>query len=203
MSRDRLLYQGRASIRIVTKGGKVIYIDPFAGEGYDIPADLILVTHEHFDHNKISLVEKKNTECRIIRSGDAIHDGIHEQFDLGYAKVLAVEAGNNPNHSVDECVGYVIVLESGVSIYISGDTSTTKDMDRIAKMKIDYAFYCCDGEYNMDMDEAEDVARKIGAKHSIPYHVTGDITNTFDRTRAEKFCVEGRMILEYGQEIEL
>lgn len=203
MSRDRLLYQGRASIRIVTKEGKVIYIDPFAGEGYDIPADLILVTHEHFDHNKISLVEKRNAECRIIRSGDAVHDGIHEQFELGYAKVLAVEAGNNPNHSVDECVGYVIVLESGVSIYISGDTSTTKDMDRIAKMKIDYAFYCCDGEYNMDMDEAVDVARKIGAKHSIPYHVTGDITNTLDRTRAERFCVEGRMILEYGQEIEL
>lgn len=203
MNRDKLLYQGRASVRIVTRKGMVIYVDPFAGDGYDMPADLILVTHEHFDHNKISLVEKRNHGCRIIRSEDAVRDGVYKQFDLGYAKILSVEAGNNTNHSVDECVGYVIILESGVSIYISGDTSTTGDMNRVAQMGIDYALYCCDGEYNMDIDEAMNVARKIGAKHSIPYHVTGDITDTFDRARAEEFCVEGRMILEYGQEIEL
>ena len=203
MSRDKLLYQGRASVRIETRGGVFIYVDPFAGNGYDKPADLILVTHEHFDHNKISLVEKRNTGCRIIRSGDALHDGVYEQYDLGYAKVTAVEAGNNPNHSVDECVGYVITLESGIIIYISGDTSATKDIDRVANMNIDYALYCCDGEYNMDIDEAMDMARRVGAKHSIPYHVTGDITDFFDRKRAEMFCVEGRMILEHGQEIEL
>lgn len=200
MSKDKIMYQGRASVRIVTRDDKVIYVDPFAGDGYDVPADLILVTHEHFDHNKVELVKKMNPGCRIIRSGDAVGQ---DQFDLGYAKVVVVKAGNNPNHSVDECVGYVIVLRSGVSIYISGDTSTTDDVDRIAKMGIDYAFYCCDGEYNMDIDEAMDVAKKIGAKHSIPYHVTGDITDTFDRARAEKFCVSGKMILDYGQEIEL
>lgn len=37
-----LLYQGQASIRIVTDEGKVIYIDPYAEDGYDLPADLIL-----------------------------------------------------------------------------------------------------------------------------------------------------------------
>ena len=37
---------GQACIRIVTGEGKVIYIDPYAGEGYELPADLILVTHD-------------------------------------------------------------------------------------------------------------------------------------------------------------
>ena len=40
-----LLYQGHGSLRIVTSDKKVIYIDPYAGEGYDLPADLILVSH--------------------------------------------------------------------------------------------------------------------------------------------------------------
>ena len=35
---DRLLYQGHGSLRIITKEGKVIYVDPYAGEGYDLPA---------------------------------------------------------------------------------------------------------------------------------------------------------------------
>ena len=42
-----LLYQGHGSFRLSTDGGKVIYIDPFASEGYGVPADLILVTHQH------------------------------------------------------------------------------------------------------------------------------------------------------------
>ena len=42
---SRILYQGHGSLRMTTGDGKVIYIDPYAGEGYDIPADLILVTH--------------------------------------------------------------------------------------------------------------------------------------------------------------
>ena len=48
-----LLYMGQASIRIVTETGHVIYIDPYAGNQYELAADLILVTHEHVDHNKV------------------------------------------------------------------------------------------------------------------------------------------------------
>lgn len=40
---ETLLYQGHGSLRFTTDGGKVIYIDPFAGEGYDKPADFAYV----------------------------------------------------------------------------------------------------------------------------------------------------------------
>lgn len=53
-----LLYQGHGSLRLTTDSGKVIYIDPFAGEGYDEPADLILVTHQNHDHNCTDLPAK-------------------------------------------------------------------------------------------------------------------------------------------------
>ena len=61
-----LLYQGHASLRIVTAEEKVIYIDPFAGEGYDLPADLILITHAHSDHTRTDLIKEQNPDCRII-----------------------------------------------------------------------------------------------------------------------------------------
>lgn len=104
-SYDELLFMGRASIRIKTKDNKVIYIDPFYGdEGYDLPADLVLITHEHVDHNNISKIKKLNTDCQIIRSRNALKNGEYETFDFDFAKIEAVEAGYNKNHSVFDCV---------------------------------------------------------------------------------------------------
>ncbi len=200
---DSLLYQGKASIRIVTRENKVIYIDPFMGDGYDLPADLILITHEHFDHNNLDKIKAKNDDCRIIRSKDAVVNGEHKVFDLGYAKVEAVEAGYNSYHNVNECVGYIITLSSGISIYVTGDTSITKQMPELAEKNIDYAFFCCDGIYNMGLDEAIEAAKMVKAKHSIPYHMTGSSTDDFDKVKADNFSVDGKLILETGADITL
>ena len=49
----KLLYQGHGSFRLTADDGRVIYVDPYKGKGYDLPADIILVTHNHRDHNQI------------------------------------------------------------------------------------------------------------------------------------------------------
>ena len=200
-SADRLLYQGHGSLRIVTAQGKVIYIDPYAGDGYDLPADLILVSHGHQDHNAVHLIRNRNEGCRIIEYTDALVDGEYKTFDLGFARVEAVAAGNNRNHDIRVCVGWLITLPSGVSVYATGDTSTTDQMAKLAERDIHYAFIVCDGKYNMDMDEAVRCAKLIQARHSIPYHMAPG--KLFDRRRAEKFDVPGRLILPAGEEIDL
>ena len=201
METATLLYQGHASLRITTREGKVIYIDPFAGEGYDAPADLILVTHSHPDHTQVDLIENRNPDCQTITYKEALAGGEHQTFELGYATVEATEAGNNKNHDIKECVGFILTLEGGVTVYVSGDTSTTEQMAALAERGIDYAFFCCDGVYNMDVEEASACAALVKAKHSIPYHMApGEL---FSQERAEMFQAEGRLIMAAGEEIAL
>lgn len=203
-AKGRLLYMGHASLRITSPEGKVIYIDPFAGQGYEPAADLILVTHSHYDHYNLDKVANRNPDCRIITWQEALSGGTHQTFDLGFASVEAVEAGNNQYHSLEECVGYIVTLTDGTSVYVSGDTSTTQQMASLAEKELDYAFYCCDGIYNMDLEEAAQCAELVGAKHNIPYHmIAADSGSLFDRSRAEQFDVPNLLIIEDGQEIEL
>ena len=197
----RLLYQGHGSLRIVTREGKVIYIDPYAGEGYDLKADLILVSHGHQDHNAVRLIQNRSEDCRVIYNTDALVNGVYKTFDLGYATVEAVQAGNNRNHDIKVCVGWLITLSDGVSVYATGDTSTTEQMAALAERDVHYAFFVCDGRYNMDMDEAIACARLVKARHSIPYHMAPG--SLFDEKRAALFDVPGRLILPAGEEITL
>ena len=195
-----LLYQGHGSFRITTAEGKVIYVDPYVGEGYDLPADLIVMTHQHDDHNQVSLITSRNPGCEIISEKEALKGGKHQTFDLGYVTIEAVEAGNK-NHDPKQCVGYIFTLSDGVQLYASGDTSKTKQMETLAKRKLDYTLLCCDGVYNMDVAEASECAALIGARHSIPYHMLpGEL---FNRERAEQFKAESRLIVAAGEEITL
>ena len=199
----RLLYMGHASLRIVTAEEKVIYIDPYAGNGYELAADLILVTHAHYDHNDVEKVENRNPDCRIITWEEALEDGKHQTFDLGFVTVEAVEAGNNKNHDIKECVGYVLTLSDGVTVYISGDTSRTEQMAQLDDKELDYAFFCCDGVFNMGLEEAAECAELVGAQHTIPYHIVPPDEGLFDKEKAEQFQVDNRLILAPGEETAL
>ena len=202
-SHASLLYMGQASLRITTPEKKVIYIDPYVGDDYEPAADLILVTHSHYDHNGVDKVDDRNEDCQIITWSEALSGGSHQTFELSYAKVEAVEAGYNRWHDVTECVGYIITLSDGTSVYVTGDTSMTEQMSQLSQKHIDYAFYCCDGVFNMDLDEAARCAELVGAKHNIPYHVLAQDGVYFDRSRAEQFKAPNRLIIDEGEEIEL
>ena len=199
-----LLYMGQASLRIVTVEGKVIYIDPYAGDDYDLPADLILVTHGHFDHCAVDKVQDRNEDCMVIAHGEAVVDGVHQTFYLGYVTIVAVEAGHNQWHDVSDCAGYVLMFSNGKSVYVTGDTSTTEQMAEMADMHIDYAFWCTDGVFNMGNDEAVRCAELVQAKHSIPYH--NDTSNSgmmFDPDAAEAFDAPNKLILLPGNELSI
>ena len=100
----KIKYMGQGTARIITEDNKVIYIDPYAGDDYSMAADLILQTHDHFDHSQLDLVSNRNQGCQIITEKEALVNGEHKTFDLPFVKVISVEAGYNKNHDVNKCV---------------------------------------------------------------------------------------------------
>jgi len=195
----KLLYQGHASFRIITDNEIVVYVDPFVGEGYNLPADIILITHEHPDHNKVELITRKEN-CSVLRAETMLIDEDYKHVQIGNLDIEAVPAYNK-NHDRNKCVGYVIHVD-GVKIYAAGDTSTTEYMKtNLSKEFLDYALLPIDGFYNMDAKEAEKCAELIGAKHTVPIHTkAGEL---FDIQEAEKFLPSNRLIIKPGEEIEL
>ncbi|WP_026393710.1 MBL fold metallo-hydrolase [Acetobacterium malicum] len=195
----KLFYQGHGSYRIISDKEIVIYVDPFAGEGYDLPADIVLITHEHPDHNNLARLHQKQ-DCVVIRPETILINGVYGSQSIDRITIQAVPAYNS-GHDKNKCVGYVIELD-GIKIYASGDTSTTDYMkDVLSKEVINYALLPIDGFYNMDPQEAANCAKVIGAVHSIPIHMKPGAL--FDRKLAETFVAEGRLILEPNEEIKL
>lgn len=193
-----LLYQGHGSCRLTTDDNVVVYIDPYAGDGYDVEADIILVTHQHSDHNNVDKVPKKR-RCNIIQNDDAYNNGKYMHFILNGIKIQAVPAYNK-NHDKSKCVGYVVETDS-VKIYFAGDTSKTDEMYNLGMSGIDYALLPVDGIYNMDLDEAAECAEIINAKHTIPYHMAPGML--FSEKIARKFNGKNKLIVRDGEKIKL
>ena len=193
----KLLFQGHGSYRLTGNDGRVVYVDPFKGKGYDAPADVILVTHQHIDHNKVRRCAKK-PDCRIITNEEALAGGRHNSFDVDGILIQATTA-QNKNHDPKKCVGFIITID-GVKVYASGDTSKTEEMETFAGMGIDYALFPGDGRFNMGPDEAAECARIVGAKHNILIHLTPG--KSYKET-GEKWDAPNKLILEQGDEIEL
>ena len=132
-----LLYQGHASFRLRAWDGTTVYLDPYAGEGYDLPADGVLVTHEHYDHNEVGKVSLK-PGARVLRSADFLAGGEYGKAQIGPLEVQAVPAYNK-NHDKNACVGFVIRLE-GRSLYFAGDTSRTDYMEEMGALGLDWGY---------------------------------------------------------------
>jgi len=194
----KLLYQGHGSFRLTAGDGRVIYVDPCVGEGYDLPADIILVTHQHGDHNKIQRCTQKQS-CRIITNFDALAGGKHNSFDVDGVLIRAVEA-KSIMHSPKKCVGFIITID-GVRLYASGDTSKTGQMEAFAALNLDYAIFPGAGILSMGLKEAAKCAEMIGAKHNIIIHLKPGAL--FSHKKALKWPAPNKLIVIPGEEIQL
>lgn len=194
----RLFYQGHSSFRITSDAGKVCFIDPFAGVGYQTPADLVLITHEHYDHNAIDKITMA-PGCVVIRSKDAINGGIYREFaEKGY-KIKAVPAYNSHHPRGFGC-GYLIEID-GVKIYHAGDTDFIPEMASLKSEKIDYALLPIDGFYTMSPEDADRAAEAIAPLHFIPMHMKPGMD--FVMAQAMKVHSPRAMLMRPNDEITL
>lgn len=195
----RMTYIGHASVKIKAKTGEVIYIDPYypSKSGYSEPADFILMTHDHSDHNVVSLCTQ-NEGCKVLKCYDVHKHGEYETLEFENIKIEAVPSGGNYNHTILSNVGFIVTV-NGVSVYHSGDTSFAEETKCIADHDIDYALYPVHGSFTMGPEEATEMADYIGARVNIPIHgKDGKI-----KEQCKEFHAKGKRRLIPGQTILL
>jgi L-ascorbate metabolism protein UlaG (beta-lactamase superfamily) len=168
---------GHAAFRIETGKG-IIYIDPYHLKQTDLPADIILITHEHYDHCSVDDVKKIHKKDTVIIGPESVARKLScpvktirpgGKIDLKDIAVEAVYAYNlnKPFHPKSpDFLGYILTLE-GVRIYHAGDTDVIPEMGSIVA---DIALLPIGGTYTMGPAEAATAADKMKPAFIIPMH---------------------------------
>ncbi len=202
---DKMTWLGHDGFRI--DAGKTIYFDPYQITGGPV-ADLILISHEHFDHcspedvqkiqgpGTIIVTEKDSAkkltgDVRVMKPGDVL--------DLGDVKIEAVSSYNTDKDFHPKKKGWLgfVVETEGVRVYHAGDADFIPEMEGL---KVDIAFLPVSGTYVMTADQAVKAALAIRPKLAIPMHYGAIVGDARDAAGFKK-ALEGKVdvrILEKG-----
>ncbi|MEM2919284.1 MAG: MBL fold metallo-hydrolase [Candidatus Nitrosocaldus sp.] len=188
----RIAWLGHDTFKISSSGKAIIYIDPYRlkREARD-KADLLLISHEHFDHLSVEDAKKVvAADKTVVITTKRCADGMKgakvkdvrivkpwDKVDLQGITVEAVPAYNiskinpdtkKPFHPKDAgMIGFVLTVD-GVRIYHAGDTDAVEELRNISN--IDVALLPVSGTYVMTADEAVEAVRMIKPKIAIPMH---------------------------------
>ena len=182
----KLTFFAHASLAIEYEG-RMIYVDPVVGNAdySKLPkADMILVTHSHYDHFDMAAIEQlQSPDTRILldkTSAEGFQGNCFTMLPKAVAepfediKVEAVAAYNTSEHQLQfhpkerEDCGYVVTLGGKVRIYVSGDTEPTDEMREL--QGIDIAFVCVNQPYTMTPEQATEAVKALKPQVYYPYH---------------------------------
>jgi L-ascorbate metabolism protein UlaG (beta-lactamase superfamily) len=203
-----ITWLGHASF-MIKEGSKVIYIDPYSGDDYG-KADLILVSHAHYDHASMEKIRMASADETVIMAPKEIASGIDGSIEiregnehlLDNIKIRAVPMYSR-THARGEGVGFVLNIRD-IRLYFAGDSGL---MDEMKNIKADVALLPVGGTYTMDAREAAEAAVMIKPRLAIPMHY-GSIVGTKDDAELFREYVESRSdivvrIMEHGESIRI
>jgi L-ascorbate metabolism protein UlaG (beta-lactamase superfamily) len=184
---------------------KVIYIDPYQLEAGEPKADIILITHDHFDHYSPDDVKKLLKPGTTVVSIAAVTKKVRgaavetvKPGDKVTVQGIAIEAV--PAYNVDKQfhpksaghVGFIVTVD-GVRIYHAGDTDFIPEMK---DFRVDIALLPVSGTYVMTAEEAVQAAGAIKPKLAIPMHYGAIVGGLSDAQRFAQACPVETVILE-------
>lgn len=177
----------------------VIYIDPFEIKEQE-KADIVLITHTHYDHFSLNDLKKISNEKTLIVGPYDINEKLKgvmfsnlkllkpgENFNYKGITISTVPAYNinKQFHPKDKnWLGYVFTI-NGIKFYHAGDTDFIPEMSDIV---CDVAFLPVSGTYVMTAEEAVESAKKIMPKIAIPMHYGKIVGELKDAEKFKKLC---------------
>jgi L-ascorbate metabolism protein UlaG (beta-lactamase superfamily) len=162
------------------RDGFVVYVDPW-GVTDDVPADVILITHAHFDHFQPTEIERlRGPSTKLVApadvarelSGDMTAVAPGESHEVGGLRFETVPAYNIAEERLDmhpqrnRWVGYVLEFE-GRRFYHGGDTDALPELESLAT---DVAMVPIGGTYTMDAEEAAGFVKAMSPGLAVPMH---------------------------------
>lgn len=184
---DNVQVLEHSSIRV--EGERILYFDPFHIKGEPHDADIILVTHEHYDHFSPEDIRKVSKEGTVLvlpesMAGQeseaapcrAVFLKPGEKAEVSGLFVEAVAAYNvgKPFHMKGKCwLGYVVAMD-GTRYYVAGDTDANEENRSVV---CDLAVVPVGGKYTMNAKQAAALVNEIKPKCAIPSHY-GSIVGT-------------------------
>ena len=196
---ENIFWLGHSSVKI--RGKKIVYIDPWKIKGEE-KADLILISHSHYDHLSLEDVKKirkaetvilttpdsaakLSGDVRALRPGDAVDvDGIKVEAVPAYNTVRMRSPGVPFHPRREGWLGFMITL-GGKRIYYAGDSDFVPEMKAV---KADIVIVPVGGTYTMNAEEAAELVNLIQPEAAIPIH-WGDIVGSVeDADRFKALC---------------
>lgn len=188
MNTNNIEINTQSSIKILST--KTIYFDPYKIENDKHDADIIFITHNHYDHMDNESIEKIKNKNTIIVAPKSMEEVINkiefkdyiylEPFDetsIDNINVKTIPAYNKEkafHPRTNNWLGYVITLDN-ITYYIAGDTDATEAAENV---KCDIAFIPIGGHFTMDVEEATELIQKMNPKIVIPIHYGSIIGET-------------------------
>jgi len=173
----KITWFGHATFKIETSG-KTIYIDPYVLPKGSPLAEIILITHDHYDHCDPSKVnEIKSGRTRIVtteKAAQKLGSGVKkvkagDSLEIEGIRIRAVEAYNTdkPFHPKGVGVGFIIESE-GKKIYHTGDSDYIPEMNSLKGLTA--VLIPIGGTYTMGIEQAAEAILAMKPKFAIPMH---------------------------------
>jgi len=174
----------------------MIYIDPWKLKGEGPKADIILITHDHYDHcepQDVAKIQKDDTvivttaDCARKLSGDVRVITPGQRMELDGIVVEAIPAYNLDKEYHPQTSGWVgfVVTAGGQRIYHTGDSDLTEEMKAV---RADILLVPVGGTYTMTAEEAAQAANAIGPSWAVPMHYGDIVGSDDDAARFEELC---------------
>lgn len=180
---DGIICLGHNAIKF-SKNNKVIYVDPYEIKDNYNDADIIFITHNHYDHfSREDILKVKKDSTKIVITEDLYSDTLELGFkdldimkvipnnnysfaDINFSTISSYNTNKEFHPKENNWVGYKFLFDN-YTYYVIGDSDITEESKLV---KCDVLFIPIGGVYTTDYKEAAELTNIINPKVVVPVH---------------------------------